>query len=101
MILPLPPLRTSHTQPDAKRLLPASIQSARNFSQPPSPWIRSPTSPAGGAPPPPGLRLFHQNVWFQTWAALLNTPPELVRTTSSRVLLASGLPSRAALSFAM
>ena len=53
----------------------------------------------GGAPPPPGFKLSQKKVWFQTCAALLNTPPVLLLITSTRLFEASGLPSRSWLSF--
>jgi len=69
------------------------MKSVRNLSQPPRPAIRSPTGPEGGAPPPPGFMLSQKKVWFQTWAALLNSGPELDLMISTKLLDSSGLPA--------
>src|SRR5450631_2944503 len=93
MILPAPPESTSHAQPEPNCVRPACTKSALNLSQPPRPAIKSATGPAGGAPPPLGFMLSQKNVWFQTWAALLNSGPELDLMISTRLLDSSGLPA--------
>jgi hypothetical protein len=52
-----------------------------------------------GSPPPVGDIECQKNVWFQIWAAWLNTPPSVVRMSSSSDLFASGLPSVSWFSF--
>ena len=45
-----------------------------------------------GSPPPAGFMQFQKKVWFQTWAALLNTPPLDLRTMSTRPMDSNSVP---------
>ena len=53
--------------------------------------IASASAPVG-SPPPAGFMQFQKKVWFQTWAALLNTPPDERRTISSSDMFSNSLP---------
>jgi len=53
--------------------------------------IAWPSDPAGSLPPP-GFMQFQKKVWFQTWAALLNTPPDDLRMMSSSASDSNSVP---------
>jgi hypothetical protein len=55
-------------------------------------------SAPSGLPPPWGFMEFQKKVWFHTWAAWLNSPPELVLMISSRDLSALSVPSMSSFS---
>ena len=53
--------------------------------------IASASAPVG-SPPPAGFMQFQKKVWFQTWAALLKTPPDDRRMISSSGMFSNSLP---------
>src|SRR5512137_1347780 len=74
---------TSQVQPEPKLptalLVNASLKAA---NEPHFAAIAAASAPVG-SPPPPGFMLFQKKVWFHTCAALLNMPPEDLRTICS------------------
>ena len=81
------PSQTSQLQPLPKRFTPPSISAAFSWSKPSNvASIASASAPPGGAPPPSGLMICQNSVWF-AW------PPALLRTA---VRFSSGISSRSA-----
>ena len=77
MILPLPPSSTSHTQPEPKRPMPAAMKSFAELVPAAEAADQVGHVARCGRAAAAGFRLSQKKVWFQTCAALLNTPPEL------------------------
>src|SRR5690348_10444194 len=83
---------TSQVQPEPKLPTAAFVNASLNASKEPHlALIASPSAPLG-APPPCGLRQFQKNVWFQTCAELLNTPPDDFLMISSSCRFSNSVP---------
>src|SRR5262249_59804609 len=74
VIWSFPPWATGPAQPLPNWPTAAALNCSLNLSRPPQSrsiaWAICPL----GEPPPCGFIEFQKKVWFQTWAALLNTP---------------------------
>ena len=80
----LPPLTTSHAQPEPKRPMPAASNFAWKSAKEPKAALMAVARSPEGVPPLPGPIRFQKKVWFQ-W------PPPLLRTGPR---MASGTPAR-------
>src|SRR5579863_5311631 len=83
---------TSHVQPEPNVPVATFANSSLNLSNEPYLALIASASAPVGAPPPFGDRLFQKNVWFQTCAELLNTPPDDFFTISSRDMFSNSVP---------
>src|SRR3989338_2268501 len=83
---------TSQVQPEPK--LPTALLAKASLKASKLPHFLSmaAASAPDGLPPPAGFMLFQKKVWFHTWAALLNTPPEDFLTMSSRGEFSNSVP---------
>src|SRR5574343_2046259 len=66
---------TSQVQPEPKLPTAEVWKAFLNSSREPHFLLMASARAPAGAPPPFGFMQFQKKVWFQTWAALLYTPP--------------------------
>src|SRR5512147_2327643 len=83
---------TSQVQPEPKLPTALLANASLKAANEPHFFATAAASAPDGSPPPPGFMLLQKNVWFQTWAALLNTPPADLRTMSSSPSASNSVP---------
>ncbi len=84
---------TSQAQPEPKVFTAVSVNCCLKVSKSPKALLIASARAPVGWPPPLGDMQFQKKVWFHTCAALLNTPPWDLRTTSTRSMPANSVPS--------
>src|SRR5690606_1469515 len=84
---------TSQVQPEPKLPTALAEKASLNLSKLPHFLLMASASAPLGAPPPCGDRQDQKKVWFQTWAALLKTPPWEERMISTRSLFSNSVPA--------
>src|SRR5690606_28322495 len=83
---------TSHVQPEPKLPTALLLKASRKASNELHFFVMASASAPEGWPPPPGFMHDQKKVWFHTCAALLNTPPDDLRTMSSRPRFSNSVP---------
>src|SRR5918997_523795 len=79
----------SHVQPEPNRVFALSVKVCLNWSTEPNACSMAVFSSPSGSPGSPGVMQLQKNVWFHTWAELLNSPPG----PAARMISSSDLPS--------